>query len=178
MWEAVGFLSKWAIPIALAGIPMFGILRGVKVYETFVEGAKESFETAVKLIPYLVGMLVAIAIFRESGALDVILRPIKPLLTVMGVPSKVIPIWIMRPISGSGALALLGDIMKSEGPDSMISKISSTIVGSTETTLYVIAVYFGSVGVRQVRYSLAVGLLADAICLFVAVAVCRLTFGG
>lgn len=174
--EFAGYLSKWAIPAVLLTIPIIGILRGVKVYETFTDGAKEAFDTAIRLIPYLVGMLVSIAVFKESGAMDLVLAPVKPVLRALGVPEEVIPIGIMRPLSGSGALGILGDILKTSGPDSMVGRIASTVVGSTETTFYIVAVYFGSVGVREVRHSLAVGLLADAIGLITSVMVCKAIF--
>jgi spore maturation protein B len=176
VWQVAEYISKWAIPLVLFGVPLFGAIRGVKVYETFTDGAKEAFETAVKLIPFLVGMLVAIAVFKESGALNYVLAPVKPVLAALGVPPDVVPLGLMRPISGSAALGMLGGILKTSGPDSLVGRIASTIVGSTETTFYIIAVYFGSVGVREVRHSLLVGLAADFIGFFTAVAVCNLLF--
>jgi spore maturation protein B len=177
LWSAVDTISKWAIPLVLVGIPIYGAVRGVKVYEAFTEGAKDAFATAVRLIPFLVGMLVAVSVWRESGAMRIVFEPLRAFLGAVGLPPEVVSLGVVRPISGSGALGMLSEILKTSGPDSLVGRTASTLVGSTETTLYVVAVYFGSVGVRKVRHSLAVGLLADAVGVFVSVVVCRMVFG-
>jgi spore maturation protein B len=173
----VSALSAVAVPALLFAIPLYATARGVKVFEAFVDGAKGSFDTAVRLVPFLVGMMVAIAVFRESGAMDFVFKPAQALLALIGVPRDLVPLAAMRPVSGSGALGMLADLFHTRGPDSMVGRMGSTVVGSTETTLYVVAVYFGSVGVKRVRHSLAVGLTADLVGLLVAVAVCGRVFG-
>ena len=155
-------LSRYIIPVLLVGIPFYGLaVKKVKVYESFVEGAKDGFTIAVRIIPYLVAILVAIGMFRASGALDILLTLLSPILNAVGFPPENLPLALMRPLSGSGSLGLLTDLIKQHGPDSLISKIGATMFGSTETTFYVLAVYFGSVGVRRSRHALAAGLIAD-----------------
>ena len=149
------------IPAILVIIPIYAITRRVPIYESFVEGAKEGFPTAIQLIPHLVGMIVAVSIFRETGALTFYLNLLEPFTRWLQIPSEVVPIGILRPISGSGSLAFVESILKTYGPDSFLGKLASTIQGSTDTTLYVLTVYFGAVGIRKARYALKVGLLAD-----------------
>lgn len=174
MTEALGVLSSWAIPAILAAVPLYALCRGVKVYEVFCDGAKEGFEIAVRLMPYLVAMFVAIGVFRASHALDALLRLIEPVSKALGIPSEVVPLALIRPLSGSGALGILADLLEKHGPDSLIGLIASTMQGSTETTFYVLTVYFGSVGVVKARHSLAVGLLADLAGFVASVALVRL----
>ena len=171
-------LSRYIIPVLLVGIPFYGLaVKKVKVYESFVEGAKDGFTIAVRIIPYLVAILVAIGMFRASGALDILLTLLSPILNAVGFPPENLPLALMRPLSGSGSLGLLTDLIKQHGPDSLISKIGATMFGSTETTFYVLAVYFGSVGVRRSRHALAAGLIADFVGIISAVYICRLLFG-
>lgn len=170
------WLSILAIPFIIFAFLLFGYLRGVKVYEKFVEGAKEGFNVGVKIIPYLVAMLVAIAMFRASGALEVLTYILKPVTSLIGMPSEVLPMALMRPLSGSGSLGVMTELMNTHGVDSLIGFMSSTMFGSTETTFYVVAVYFGSVNIFRTRYALPAGLLADAAGLITAVFVCRLLF--
>ena len=171
-------LSRYIIPVLLVGIPFYGLaVKKVKVYESFVEGAKDGFTIAVRIIPYLVAILVAIGMFRASGALDILLTLLSPILNAVGFPPENLPLALMRPLSGSGSLGLLTDLIKQHGPDSLISKIGATMFGSTETTFYVLAVYFGSVGIRRSRHALAAGLIADFVGIISAVYICRLLFG-
>lgn len=170
-------MSAWAIPVLLVLIPLYGISKKVPVYESFVEGAKDGFDTAVKIIPHLVGMMVAIGVFRASGAMDLLIGWLRPALEYVGVPGEVLPLAILRPITGSGSLAFTADLIGEHGPDSMIGRIASTIQGSTDTTLYVLTVYFGAVGVRNGRYALKVGLFSDVVGFVAAVAVCLIIFG-
>jgi spore maturation protein B len=164
------------IPFILLLFLGMGYYKKVKVYERFVEGAKEGFTIAVKIIPYLVAMLVAIAMFRASGALDLLTYALKPVTDLIGMPSEVLPMALMRPLSGSGSLGVMTELMKTHGADSLIGFMSSTMFGSTETTFYVIAVYFGAVNIQKTRYALPAGLIADAAGLIAATLICRAIF--
>ena len=148
---AMNEVAKYIIPMLLIGIPLYALtIKKVKVYETFVVGAKDGFTIAVRIIPYLVAILVAVGMFRASGALDLLLQALTPLLNLIGFPPENLPLALMRPLSGSGSLGLLTDLVNEHGVDSMYSKIGATMFGSSETTFYVIAVYFGSVGVAAI----------------------------
>ena len=174
MMEVFRSVSTWAIPTILFAVPLLALIRGVRVYEVFCEGAKEGFEIAVRILPYLVAMFVAIGVFRASNALDALLSLIQPVTGLLGIPPEVVPLALIRPLSGSGSLGILAELLEEYGPDSLIGLIASTMQGSTETTLYVLTVYFGSVGVVKARHSLAVGLFADLVGFVVSVAVVRL----
>lgn len=169
-------VSRWAIPLLLLLVPLWGILKKVPVYEAFVEGAEEGFMVGVKIIPFLVGMLVAISVFRASGALDVLSHACEPLLVRLGAPTEVLPLAFMRPLSGSGVLGMATELMKTFGPDSFIGRLASTMQGSTDTTFYVLTVYFGSVGVSRYRYSIITGLLADITGLIASIYICNAIF--
>jgi len=169
--------SIWLIPVLIFAILILAWRNKVKVYEAFIDGAKEGFSVAIKIIPYLVAVLVAIGMFRASGAMDIFVALFSPITNLIGMPAETLPVALMRPLSGSGALGLVTELMKQHGPDSFIGRVASTMWGSTETTFYVVAVYFGSVGVRRVRHSVAAGLVGDAVGLIMAVIICRLVFG-
>lgn len=169
-------ISRWAIPVLLLVIPILGFLRKVPVYEAFVEGAEEGFTTAVKIIPFLVGMMVAISVFRASGAMEVLSQTLQPLTSRAGVPSEVLPLAIMRPLSGSGVLGMATELMKTYGPDSLIGRIASVMQGTTDTTFFVLTVYFGSVGIKKYRYSIVTGLTADITGFVASVYICNLIF--
>jgi spore maturation protein B len=169
-------LSNWALPLIILAILTAGLVKKVKVYESFVEGAKDGFNVAVRIIPYLVAILCAIAAFRASGAMELLSRAISPITNLIGMPAETVPLALIRPLSGSGALGLMSDLITTHGPDSFIGKLASTMMGCTETTFYVLAVYFGSVGIKRIRYSLAAGLLADIAGIISAVFVCNLIF--
>lgn len=173
----IQIVSTWTIPMLIAFIPLYASLRKVPVYETFIDGAKDGFETAIGIIPHLVGMMTAISMFRASGAMEFLVGLVKPLLEWIGIPGEVLPLAFLRPITGAGSLAFVTDLIKEHGPDSLIARIASTIQGSTDTTLYVLTVYFGAVGIRNSRYALKVGLLSDLVGFFAAVAACWLLFG-
>ena len=168
--------GSWAIPVAILAILTVGYFRKVKVYETFVEGAKEGFQVGVRIIPFLVAILVAIAMFRASGALELLVKALDPLLSLVGFPSEALPMALIRPLSGSGALGVMSDLVTTHGPESFIGRLASTMMGSTETTFYVLAVYLGSIGVRRSRHTLAACLTADAAGLIAAFVVCKLVF--
>ncbi len=169
-------VSIWAIPIFLVAVPVYGIFKGVKVYESFVEGAKGGFQMAIRIIPYLVAILVAIGMLRGAGAIDMLAQWIGPALEKIGIPVEILPVAILRPLSGSGALGLATELIQTHGPDSFIGRLAASAYGSTETTFYVLAVYFGAVGIRKARHAVLAGLLADVASLVAAVIVCRLAF--
>ncbi len=167
--------ARYIIPLLLVGIPLYALgVKKVKVYEVFVEGARDGFSIAVRIIPYLVAILVAVGMFRASGALDLLLGLLSPLLQFIGFPAENLPLALMRPLSGSGSLGLLTDLVNEHGADSLTAKIGATMFGSSETTFYVLAVYFGSVGITRSRHALFAGLTADAVGALSAVYVCKL----
>jgi len=169
-------LSLLAIPFLLVMFPLYAALRRVPVYEEFVEGAREGFQVALRIIPFLVAMLVAIGFLRGAGAVEGFTNLLRAPLAAVGFPAELLPIALIRPLSGSASLAALGDLIKVHGPDSLLARSAATLFGSTETTFYVLAVYFGSVGVRRVRHALWAGLAADATGILTAVVVCRWMF--
>lgn len=177
MLDWVNVMSAWAVPIMIAFIPLYAFMKKIPVYESFVDGAKDGFSTAVGIIPHLVGMMVAISVFRASGALEFFVGWFEPFMQRMKVPSEILPLGILRPLTGTGSLAFTTDLIKTYGPDSMIGRIASTVQGSTDTTLYVLTVYFGAVGIRNGRYALKVGLFSDVVGFIAAIAVCLLIFG-
>ncbi|GGF87567.1 spore maturation protein [Paenibacillus abyssi] len=177
MYEVVTLLSVWAIPAMIVFIPLYAAFRKVPVYESFVEGAKGGFDTAIQIIPHLVGMMVAISMFRASGAMEMIVQAMRPFFDWMGIPSEVLPLGVLRPLTGAGSLAFTTELIKTYGPDSMIGRIASTIQGSTDTTLYVLTVYFGAIGIRRTRYALKVGLFSDLVGFVAAIFICLYIFG-
>lgn len=174
--QVITQVSRWAVPLMLFAIPAIAYLRGVQVYETFVEGAREGFETVIKIIPFLVGMLVAISVFRASGAMDLMVKALDPVMRLVGAPAEVLPLAIMRPLSGGGALGIAAELISVHGPDSLIGRMASIMQGSTDTTFYVLTVYFGSVGIRRYRYALPLGLIADFTGLVVSILVANWMF--
>lgn len=175
--EILNLVSAWAIPFLLFMIPVTAYFKGVKVYETFVQGAEDGFRTAVKIIPFLVGMLVAIGVFRASGAMDLLVGALKPVTNFLGIPPDILPLAIMRPLSGGGALGIAAEMISTHGPDSFLGRLASTMQGSTDTTFYVLTVYFGSVGITKYRYALHLGLIADITSLMAAIFITNLVFG-
>ncbi|MBP2653538.1 MAG: hypothetical protein H6Q73_1107 [Firmicutes bacterium] len=169
-------LSKWAIPLILLFIPLVALFRRVRVYEAFVEGAAEGFSNAIRIMPFLVAMMVAVGIFRDSGALDKCVSALSPFLFKFGIPAELVPLAVMRPLSGTGAIGVTTELLNAHGPDSMVGRIASTVLGSTDTTFYVLTVYFGAVGVVKPRYSIAVGLIGDLIGFIGSVFICKLLF--
>jgi spore maturation protein B len=170
-------ISVYAIPFIILVFVGVGLAKKVNVYEVFTDGAKEGFTTAVRIIPYLVAMLVAIGVFRASGAMDILTSAISPLTSKIGMPGEVVPMAMMRPLSGGGAQGVMSDLITTYGPESIIGRMASVMMGSTETTLYVLAVYFGSVAIKRQRHALTVGLIADLAGLIAAVVVVRVFFG-
>jgi spore maturation protein SpmA len=169
-------LSSWLIPMLISGLLVFGYLRGVKVYEALTDGAKEGFTTAMRIIPFMVAIFVAIGMFRASGAMEILITILSPVTSAMGMPAEALAMALMRPLSGSGAFGLMSEIVN-QGPDTFLADLVSVIQGSTETTFYVLAVYFGAVGIRRTRHALPAALCADAAGIIAAVLVCNLWFG-
>jgi spore maturation protein SpmB len=170
-------LSNWLLPILVASLVLYGFVAGVRVYDAAVEGAREALEVGVRIVPFLVVILVAVAMFRASGALDFLIAWIHPVTSLIGFPAEALPMALLRPLSGSGAFGVMSEALRTHGPDSFVGMLVSTLKGSTETTFYVLAVYFGSVAVRRTRHALAAGLCADAAGLIAAVVICRFILG-
>ncbi len=176
LFTLLNVVSTWAIPFLLLVIPLYGFLKKVPVYESFVEGAEEGFTTAVKIIPFLVGMMVAISVFRASGAMDYLTYILNPITTKIGAPAEVLPLAMMRPLSGSGVLGMATELMRIYGPDSFIGRLASVMQGTTDTTFFVLTIYFGSVGIRKYKYSIVTGLTADITGFLAALYICNLLF--
>ena len=160
----------------IVGIPLYGTIKKINVFESFITGAKKGFETSVGIIPYLVAMMVAIAMLRASGFFELLYSLLSPLLKAIGMPSELLPLALIRPFSGSAATGVMAELIHENGGNSFISKTAATIMGSTETTFYVIAVYFGSVGITRTRHAIWAGLLADLAGIIASVYICRYLF--
>jgi len=172
----ISLISVIAIPLMFLLFLGWGIIKKVKVYELFVEGAKDGFNVAIRIIPYLVAMLAAIGIFRASGAMELLTAVLAPVTALIGMPPETLPMALMRPLSGSGSLGIMTELMKVHGPDSLIGILASTMYGSSETTFYVLAVYFGAVGIKNTRHAVPVGIIADAAGMLAAVWIVTLLF--
>ncbi|MFH1019083.1 MAG: nucleoside recognition domain-containing protein [Pseudomonadota bacterium] len=168
-------LSSWLIPALISGLLIFGYLRGVRIYETLTDGAKEGFTTAIRIIPFMVAIFVAIGMFRASGAMDILVTVLSPLTSAVGMPAEALAMGLLRPLSGSGSFAFMSEIVQ-QSPDSLVSAMVSVIQGSSETTLYVLAVYFGAIGIRRTRHALPAALCGETAGLIAAVTVCNLWF--
>ena len=169
--------SAWMLPMVVAVLVMYGWTRGVRVYDSLVTGARQGFEVAVRIIPYLVAILVVVGMFRASGGIDLITMLVSPLTALIGLPAEALPMAILRPLTGSGAYAVMAEIMTAEGPDSVVGYMVSTFQGSTETTFYTLAVYYGAVGIRRTRHTVPACLLADTAGILAAVFIVNLMFG-
>jgi len=176
LFTILNVISTWAIPFLLLVIPIYGYLKKVPVYESFVEGAEEGFTTAVKIIPFLVGMMVAISVFRASGAMEYLSQALAPVTALLDAPSEVLPLAIMRPLSGSGVLGMATELMRTYGPDSFIGRLASVMQGTTDTTFFVLTVYFGAVGIKKYRYAIVTGLTADITRFIASIYICNLLF--
>lgn len=176
-WSEFSSMASNAVFLAfLVGIPLHGFIKGVKVYEAFVEGAKEGFEVEVRIIPYLVAILVVVGMFRASGGMDIITRAIPDAAKSIGLSPEILSLALMRPLSGAASLGILGEIAAAHGGDSYQARLAGVIMGSTETTLYVAAVYFGAVSIARVRYAIHAGLIADAAGIVASLVVCSFFF--
>lgn len=174
--SALDVMAVFVIPAIIIGFPLYGLFKKVPVYEEFVTGAKEGFQVAVNIIPYLVAILFAVAMFRASGAMDLFVDALRPVLEPLGWPPEVLPMVITRPLTGSGSAGIMLDLINRYGSDSIIVKIAATMFGSTETTFYVIAVYFGAVNIKKTRHAVPAGLIADISAMIFAVYVVRWLF--
>lgn len=168
--------SDWLLPLLMLSIVLFGLSRRVRVYESFIAGAKESFQIAITIIPFLLAILVAIGMFRASGGMEALVLALAPLTSLIGLPAEALPMALIRPLSGSGAIAVMTETMKTYGPDSLVGYMVGVMNGTSETTFYVLALYFGSVQVRAIRHTLAACMTADVVGLLAAVWVTRWFF--
>lgn len=164
------------IPIIIVSIVLYGMFKGVKVYECFIEGAKEGVSVCVKIFPYLLAMMLAVSVFRESLALNYFIKLIKPVVGIFGIPSEIVPLILIKPLSGSGAIGVFTDTLKTYGADSYIGRLSSIIMGSTETIFYTITVYYGAVGIKKIRHTLWAAVMADISAIIIAVTITRIFF--
>lgn len=171
-----GSLVSWFIPLGLVLIPLYALLKQVDVYAVFCRGAAEGIALVVKILPFILGMLVALEVFRAGGAMDILLKLLAKPAMWLGMPPDILPLAVLRSASGSGALAMTTDLISTHGADSFIGRLAAAMQGSTDTTLYVLTVYFGAVGITRQRYALAVGLLADTAAFLAAYFLCRLFF--
>lgn len=167
-------ISMLAVPVMIAGIVMFGLFKKARVYDLFTEGARTGAESTLQILPPLVGLMAGIYMLRASGAIDLLTHLLSPLTRSIGMPEEILPLALLRPVSGSGSLALVGDLFKSVGPDSPAGRVASVMMGSTETTFYTVTVYFGAIGIKKIRHTLKSALIADFTCLMLAVFVTRL----
>ncbi|HET7752798.1 MAG TPA: nucleoside recognition domain-containing protein [Anaeromyxobacteraceae bacterium] len=170
-------VSAWALPLLVAGIPAWALVRKVNVYTSFLEGAKEGFATGIRIVPPLVAILVALGMLRASGALDAFAGLVAPLASALGIPPSTVPLFAVRPLSGGAALGALGDVLARDGADSAAGRLASVIAGSNETTFYVLAVYMGAVGITRYRHALPAALVADLAGYAAALVAVKLAFG-
>ena len=170
--------SAATMPVILVGIILWALFYKIDVYDAFLCGAKNGLKSLFSILPALVGLIVAITMLRASGGLDFFARLLSPLTNLLKIPSEILPLAMLRPISGSGALATVGDILKECGPDSFAGRVASVIMGSTETTFYTLAVYFGSVKIKNSRHTVPAALLADITGLLAGTWICYLFFTG
>lgn len=163
------YITKSIIPIIVVIIITYGMIKGKKVYEWFIEGAKEGLKVCLNIFPYLLAMIIAVNIFREAKLLDLLNNIIAPVGSLIGLPKEIIPLVLIKPLSGSGAIGILTDIVKTYGPDSYIGLIASVIMGTTETIFYTITVYFGAVQIKKIRHTLWAAVLADLTAIIISI---------
>ncbi len=169
-------LMNWIMLSFVVGIPLYASFKKIDVFDAFITGAKQGFELSVQLIPYLVAMMVAIGMLRASGFFDLVYGWLAPYLGKIGIPPEILPLALVRPFSGSASMGVTAEIIHANGGDALVSKIAATMMGSTETTFYVVAVYFGAVSIRRTRHAIPAGLLADLAGIIASVYVCRYFF--
>lgn len=169
-------LSNTVFLLFVVGIPLYGAIKKINVFDAFIEGAKQGFETTISIVPYLIAMLVAIGMLRASGFFDLLYQWLSPILSAIGMPADLLPLALIRPFSGSAANAVMAEVIHEHGGNSFIAKTAATMMGSTETTFYVVAVYFGAVGIRHTRHAIPAGLLADLAGIIAALSICRYLF--
>jgi spore maturation protein B len=176
MMVYANLISNWILLLFIVGIPLYGAYKKIAVFDVFVEGAKQGFATSLSIVPYLIAMLVAIGMLRASGFFELMSQMLAPLLSAIGMPSELLPLALIRPFSGSASIGIMAELIHENGGNSQIAKTAATMMGSTETTFYVIAVYFGAIGIKRTRYAIPAGLLADLTGIIVAVLVCKWVF--
>ena len=169
-------ISVWLIPAMVLFILLWGLIKKIHVYEVFVDGAKDGLKVSVNILPYLIAIMVAVSMLRASGAIDIAASAFSGVLAYLKIPVDVLPVMVIRSLSGSAVLGLFSEIANNYGPDAYATKLAAIMVGSSETTFYVLAVYFGSVGIKKFRHALCAGILADIIGIIAAVAVARWMF--
>ncbi len=174
--QAVTYISAAFVPVFIASVVIYGIIKKVAVYDKFIEGAKQGLETVIRILPYVVGFVFAINIFSASGCFDYISSALSPALSAVGIPPEILPLALMRPFSGSAAIAALTSILNRYGPDTFIGRTASTLMGSTETLFYTVALYFGSVGIKKTRYTVPAALISEISGLISSVIICKLLF--
>ncbi len=170
-------ISDYAIPAIFIIIILAAIFKKVKAYDLFIDGAKDGIDTVIRIIPSLVGLLVAVGVFKSSGALDLLILLLRPVIDLLGMPPEVAPLALLRPISGSASFAFVTEIIKAFGPDTYEGRVAATMMGSTETIFYTLAVYYGSVGIKNIRYTLVAAIMADIISVIASLWACRFIFG-
>lgn len=170
-------LGAVVLPLVITVIVFFGIAKGVKIFDCFIEGAKEGLKTVKNILPSIVGLVVAVSMLKASGGLDIIVKFLSPLSVITGIPEEIMPIAVLNPISGGGALSMYELILKDYGPDSYLGRVASVMMGATETTFYAIAVYYGSVGIKKTRHTVMAGLVADFTSFIASAWTVRLFFG-
>ena len=176
MTRLLNLISLWALPVILLVTFTCALIKKIPMYEEFTEGAKDGFKVSVKIIPYLVAIIVGVSMLRASGAIEMLANFLSPVLTRFNIPADTLPLMIVRSLSGSGALGIFSDIANNLGANAYGTKLAAVMLGSSETTFYVLAVYFGAVGITKVRYALIIGLLADIVGIIAAISVCNLMF--
>ncbi|MCI1273463.1 MAG: spore maturation protein [Clostridiaceae bacterium] len=174
--HVMNLISLWALPFIIISILTVALVKKIPLYESFTEGAKDGFKVSINIIPYLVAIMVGISMFRASGAIEILSHLMNGFLTHFHIPVDVLPLMIVRSLSGSAALGVFSDIAHTAGANSYATKLAAVMVGSSETTFYVLAVYFGAVGISKLRYSMLVGILADLVGIVAAVIVCSHMF--
>jgi spore maturation protein B len=174
--KTAAFISQFAIPVFILFTVLYGVLKKVRVYDSFVGGAREGIEVIVKIFPYLLAIFVAVKAFQASGAFDLLRLALSGSFTALGIPSEVLSVAVIKPLSGSASTAVFTDIVRTTGPDSLASRISAVIIGSAETTFFVLAVYLGAVNIRRTNYLVPVCLIADGVGIIVAIVIVKLLF--
>lgn len=169
-------LSNWVMLAFVVGIPLYGAIKKIDVFNAFIVGAKQGFDTSVSIIPYLIAMMVAIGMLRASGFFELLFLLLSPLFGAIGMPAELLPLALIRPFSGSAATGVMAELIHEHGGNSFIAKTAATLMGSTETTFYVIAVYFGAAGIRRTRHAIPAGLLADLAGIIATILICRYLF--
>lgn len=163
------YVIKGIIPIIIGAVVLYGVIKKVKVYECFIEGAKDGMNVCLRIFPYLLAMLIAVNCFKASGAMNYFIKLIKPAVNIVGIPPEIVPLVLIKPLSGSGAVGVFTDLVRTYGPDSYLGFLSSVIMGGTETIFYTLTVYFGAVGIKKIRHSLWVALIVDLCAVLIAV---------